>query len=188
MNIPHDPGAPGAAARDGQRDIRGVLIQVAGARLLLPNASIAEVLSYAEPEPVADAPEWLLGRIRWRGWPVPLVAAARMAGARAEGDERADLGTKVLVLKALGARPGLPYFAILSSGFPRLVTVSRAALEVEAAGVALPALVLARVVLNEERALVPDLHGMEARISEALEAVAAPSGGSATGEAGGATG
>ena len=54
--------------------IRGVLIQVAEARLLLPNATIAEVLSYADPEPVANAPDWLLGRIRWRGWQLPLVA------------------------------------------------------------------------------------------------------------------
>ena len=63
-----------------ENDIRGVLIQVAGARLLLPNATIAEVLSYAEPDPVEDAPDWLLGRIRWRGWQLPLVAFARLAG------------------------------------------------------------------------------------------------------------
>ena len=79
-------------------DIRGVLIQVARGRLLLPNATIAEVLSYAAPEPVADAPEWLLGRIRWRGWMVPLVAFSRLAGI---ADDRPGLGSKVLVLKAL---------------------------------------------------------------------------------------
>ena len=43
-----------------ENDIRGVLIQVAGGRLLLPNATIAEVLSYAEPDAVAGAPDWLL--------------------------------------------------------------------------------------------------------------------------------
>ena len=64
--------------------IRGVLIQVADARLLLPNATIAEVLSFAEPEPVADAPDWLLGRIRWRGWQLPLVAFSRFAGIAEE--------------------------------------------------------------------------------------------------------
>src|SRR5688500_4090624 len=49
-------------------DIRGVLIQVTGARLLMPNAAIAEVLSYADPEPVEGTPDWLLGQVRWRGW------------------------------------------------------------------------------------------------------------------------
>ena len=39
------------------QDIRGVLIQVAGGRLLLPNATIAEVMSYADPEPIDDTPD-----------------------------------------------------------------------------------------------------------------------------------
>ena len=59
---------------DTAQIIRGVLIQVADARLLLPNATIAEVLSYADPDRVENAPDWLLGRIRWRGQvPVHLV-------------------------------------------------------------------------------------------------------------------
>src|SRR5207342_875348 len=70
--------APQAQANP-QNDIRGVLIAVARARLLLPNATIAEVLSFAPPTPVEGAPDWLLGRIRWRGWEVPLVAFSRMA-------------------------------------------------------------------------------------------------------------
>ena len=38
-------------------DIRGVLIQIAGGRLLLPNATIAEVLSFADPDPVPAVAE-----------------------------------------------------------------------------------------------------------------------------------
>ena len=145
-------------------DIRGVLIQVAGARLLLPNATIAEVLSFAAPEAIADAPEWLLGRIRWRGWQVPLVAFARLAGLAAD---EGGLGTKVIVLKALGGDSKAPYFAVLTQGFPRLVTVSRDAL-VEEAGEDLPTGVQARVVLNEDAALLPDLAQVERMIGEAL--------------------
>lgn len=160
MNIPHNAG------NDAPRDIRGVLVQVAGARLLLPNASIAEVLSYADPEPVPGAPDWLLGRMRWRGWPVPLVAAARMAGARIDV---VTLGTKVLVFKALGGDPRLPYFAVLSNGFPRLVTVSRGAIRTESDGMALPQFVKARVALNDEVVLIPDLEAMQTRISQVLD-------------------
>ena len=145
-------------------DIRGVLIQIAGGRLLLPNATIAEVLSFAAPEAIADAPEWLLGRIRWRGWQVPLVAFARLAGLAAD---EGGLGTKVIVLKALGGDSKAPYFAVLTQGFPRLVTVSRDAL-VEEAGEDLPTGVQARVVLNEDAALLPDLAQVERMIGEAL--------------------
>lgn len=139
---------------DTPTDIRGVLIQIEGGRLLLPNATVSEVLSYAEPEPVDEAPGWILGRIRWRGWQLPLVAWARLTGTAP--DEAGGLGSKVAVLKALHGNPRLPYFALLTQGFPRLVTVSRSALIAESAdGETLPEAALASVLLNEDRALVP---------------------------------
>ena len=148
-----------------QADIRGVLIQVAGARLLLPNATIAEVLSFADPEPVADAPDWLLGKIRWRGWQLPLVAFSRLAGI---ADEKGGLGSKVIVLKALGGDPKAPFFAVLTQGFPRLVTVSRNALVAGDEGEAVPTGVRARVMLNEDAALLPDLEQVELLVGQAL--------------------
>ncbi|HJR75211.1 MAG TPA: chemotaxis protein CheW [Luteimonas sp.] len=152
-------------------DIRGVLIQVSGARLLLPNATIAEVLSYAQPEPVDDAPDWLLGRIRWRGWRLPLIAFARMAGL---AEETGALGNKVLVLKALGGNPKMPYFALLTQGFPRLVTVAESELVADTGdGAELPSGVQARVLLREDPALLPDLAAVESRIGEAMQAAAA---------------
>ena len=38
------------------REIRGVLITVSGGRLLLPNASVSEVITMSTPEPVENAP------------------------------------------------------------------------------------------------------------------------------------
>jgi chemosensory pili system protein ChpC len=154
---------------DTAHDIRGVLIQIAGGRLLLPNATIAEVLSYADPDPIANAPEWLLGRMRWRGWQLPLIAFARLSGIAAE---KGGLGSKVIVLKALGGDPKFPYFAVLTQGFPRLVTVSSdSVVEDETAG-DLPAGVQARVLLNEDAALLPDLMQIELLIDKALRTAA----------------
>jgi chemosensory pili system protein ChpC len=150
------------------QDIRGVLIQIAGARLLLPNATISEVLSYADPEPVDNAPAWLLGRIRWRGWQLPLVSFARIAGL---AEEQGGLGSKVVVLKALAANAKTPFFAVLTQGFPRLVTVSRDALVADAGGDdPLPHGVQARVLLNDDAALIPDIGAVEASLHEALAA------------------
>src|SRR3546814_6293074 len=69
-----------SSQNDSVQDLRGVLIQVGCARLLLTHATISEVLSYADPEPVENAPEWLLCRIRWRGWQLPLDCFSRIAG------------------------------------------------------------------------------------------------------------
>lgn len=146
--------------------IRGVLIQVAGARLLLPNAAIAEVMSFAPPEPIDDAPEWLLGRIRWRGWGLPLISFSRYSGI---ADEQGGLGSKVIVLKALGGDTKRPYFAVLTQGFPRLVTVTDAALSrLDEAGDELPEGVLSRVRLNEDNAYVPDLEELEASLRDVM--------------------
>ena len=52
---------------DSPREIRGLMINVTGGRVLLPNASVSEIITAATPEPVSAAPDWLLGRVRWRG-------------------------------------------------------------------------------------------------------------------------
>ena len=146
-------------------DIRGVLIQVTGARLLMPNAAIAEVLSYADPEPVEGTPDWLLGHVRWRGWQLPLVAFSRLTGI---ADEQPGLGNKMIVLKAFGGQGRLPFFAVLTQGFPRLVTVSRAGLAGVEPEEALPPGILGLVRLNDDPALLPDIGRLEAMIDEAM--------------------
>lgn len=151
-------------------DIRGVLIQIAGSQLLLPNAATVEVLSYADPDPVDNAPDWLLGQIRWRGWRLPLVSFARVAGTHTEG---ASVGTKVIVLKALGGDPKLPYFALVAQGFPRLVTITRENMIVDSAHLeTLPEGIRLRVMFNDDVALVPDLDAAEKMIVDVLRPAA----------------
>ncbi|MET0327327.1 MAG: chemotaxis protein CheW [Luteimonas sp.] len=155
MNAPHE--------------IRGVLIRAGSTHLLLPNATISEVLSYSPPEAVANAPDWLLGRLRWRGWRLPLVAFPVLSG---QGEEQADLASKVVVLKTLGGDARLPFFALLTEGFPRLVTISEDNLLDESEGHddALPFAVRARVRLNDDVALIPDIDLIEQSVREALVA------------------
>ncbi len=148
-----------------QRDIRGVLITVNQGRLLLPNASVAEVITFSDPEPVENAPAWMLGQIRWRGWRLPLLSFSRFAGW---SEEEGQVGAKVVVLKALGGNPKLPYFAVLSQGFPRLVTVSSAALAESHSIKDLPIGIHSLVTLNGDPAAVPDLMSLELLIDKAL--------------------
>jgi len=150
---------------DTQNDIRGVLIAVGGGRLLLPNANVAEVISYSEPERIAGAPEWLLGAARWRGWRLPVLSFPQLVGWPSE---TAKLGAKVAVLKALGGNPRLPYFAVVSLGFPRLVSVSRDRLSAIHDMKDHPLGVQARVQIGEDVAIIPDLLTVELLIDEAL--------------------
>jgi chemosensory pili system protein ChpC len=151
------------------RDIRGVMITVGDGRLLLPNASVAEVITYSDPEPVGDAPPWLLGRVRWRGWRLPLLSFAKFAGW---DEEEGSYGAKVAVLKALGGNPKLPFFAVRSQGFPRLVTVPQSALQEAHDIKETPLGIHSRVVLNDEAAVVPDMLTLEVMIDKALSQAA----------------
>jgi chemosensory pili system protein ChpC len=73
--------------KNERKDIRGVTMTLTGGRLLLPNANIAEIITFAEPEPVPGAPAWILGRLRWRGWRLPLISFAKLAGFAAHEGE-----------------------------------------------------------------------------------------------------
>ena len=148
------------------REIRCVLVPVGNLRLLLPNATIAEVITFASPEPIAGAPEWLLGRISWRGWRVPLVSFTKLAGAQ-EGDS--ELTVRVAVLKALGNNPELPFVAVVTQGFPRLTTLNAELIIPSHDGKELPRGVKAQVLVRDDLAMIPDLEGIENEVFELLQ-------------------
>jgi chemosensory pili system protein ChpC len=147
------------------REIRCVLVPVGDLRLLLPNATIAEVVTQSTPEPVEGAPHWLLGRIAWRGWRVPLVSFTRLAGT-GEGD--AGLTVRVAVLKALGGDPKLPFIAVLTQGFPRLTTLNAELIIPTHDGKELPEGVRAHVLVRDDVAMIPDLEWIEATLLDLL--------------------
>ena len=148
--------------------LRGVLIQAAGSQLLLPNAAVAEVLSYSDPEPIANAPAWLLGRVRWRGWQVPLVDFSRLDDSESAAQTTAGGRRRVLVVKAPGGHARLPYFAFLADGFPRLMSLSEATLETLAESSDPGSCIFARVAINDENAVVPDMDAVESRLRSEL--------------------
>lgn len=144
-------------------EVRCVLVPVTGADLLLPNAAVAEVTSYAEPEPIAEAPAWMPGMLLWRGWQVPLVHFSALTGLA----EREGLTTaRVCFVKSLIGSDRMPYFALLAQAFPRLTTVDRSSLA-EIPEAERPIGVAGHVMLGENRAIVPDLDRLAHLIAHA---------------------
>jgi len=148
-------------------EIRGVLIQAGEERVLLPNATVAEVMSRVPVEPLSDKPRWLVGQIGWHGWKVPLLSFARFSGM---GEEQAAVNNKIVVLKALGGNADLPYFALLTASFPQLISVPRDGLLADASEETLPQGVHMRVLLGEQSALLPDLDVIESTLAQAMAA------------------
>ena len=148
-------------------EIRGLMIPVTGGRVLLPNTTVAEVITYSVPEKVADAPDWLLGRLSWRGWRLPLFSFAMLSGG---AKQESYSNAKVAVLKALGGNSKLPFMALLAQGFPRLTTITPDLLIPTGDENEHPPGVHAQVLVRDDQAVIPDLGHIERLISEAIAA------------------
>lgn len=150
-----------------QTEIRGLMIPVTNGRVLLPNASVAEVITLSVPDKIPNAPEWLMGRINWRGWRLPLFSFSLLAGMALEEGSR---GTRVTVLKALSGHPKLPYLAMLAQGFPRLTTLSTDILVPSNESMPTRPGVLMNVIVRDDQAVIPDLGQIEQLIADSLAA------------------
>ena len=150
-------------------EIRGVMLPVTGGRVLVPNTTMAEVITFAHPSPVAGAPSWLLGRLAWRGWGLPVLAFSALVGTAA--DESTE-NARVAILKALSGHARLPYFGVLTQGFPRLTLIAEDMLLPDRNAGALPTGVCEQVLVHNESAWIPDLVAVENRIVEALDVAA----------------
>lgn len=151
-----------------QRDIRGLMIPVTNGRVLLPNASVAEVITLSIPDKIPNAPEWLMGRVNWRGWRLPLFSFSLLAGMALDEGSR---GTRVTVLKALGGHPKMPFIAMLAQGFPRLTTISPESLVASNESIPTRPGVLMNVMVRDDQAVIPDLGQIEQLIFNSLQAV-----------------
>jgi chemosensory pili system protein ChpC len=155
------------AAQAGSADVRGVVLDIGGVELLLPSATVAEVVYCEEPRPHPGAPSWLLGTVPWRDQEVPLVSV------RAGGEDPHEIrrGPRARTAVCYSPTPGSdrPYLGILAVGPPRL-TVFRA----EAMGPGeLPAanpFVLHALTYMDRPAWIPDIDAIEAAVREVLGA------------------
>lgn len=141
------------------------MVPVTDGRVLLPNATVAEVISYVQPEKVPNAPPWLLGRLAWRGWRLPLFSLPMLSG---QVQDESRTNARVAVLKALGGNAAMPFIALLAQGFPRLTTITQELLIPSADEHPHAPGVRAEVLVRDDRALIPDLDAIEAMVARAL--------------------
>lgn len=141
-----------------------VMIQIAGDFLLLPNAAVQEVTSLERFEPAGgDGPDWLAGWHATAERRVPVLSFEALCGqARPEAGKR----SRVVIVNPIGARVGGGGFAFLAQGHPHLISINRGTIS---AVNLLPAdrdeLVLSRVRMAGQEAVIPDLEQIETRLA-----------------------
>jgi len=145
-------------------EIRCMLIPLHEGRLLLPNAAVAEVIGYREPESLGNGAAWLQGKVSWHQREIPVIDFERMLG-------RPDLGAgirqRIAVCYALKSDRTWPMLGLIAQGIPRLLRVSRAAIESAKAGQAGESPICMTLSIAGEDLLVPDLEYLQAQLAAA---------------------
>lgn len=146
------------------QEIRGVLIPLQGEQLLLPNAAVAEVIDYREPDAVDAAPAWVLGTTAWRQRNLTVVRLEKLLGLQTEGDSPRQ---RIVICHTLDSDARRPFIGIVAAAIPRLVRLREEGLTGGDLGAELSnAPVHARVSVDDQVALIPDLTAIEGLLAE----------------------
>jgi chemosensory pili system protein ChpC len=148
-------------------ELYSLLVPLANERLLVPRACVAEVVTWQEPEEMANAPLWYLGTTRWNGRSIPVVSFEALCG---EPIPAAGGRTRIVVFVAISGKLESGYFGLMSQGFPQLVRVSPDIVKPDPARPAERMPALCQVHMVNESPFIPDFERIEQMIGEETSA------------------
>ncbi len=154
---------------DLRDELYSLLVPLAGERLLVPRACVAEVISYQVPTEMPNAPPWYSGLVSWGGRNVPIVS---FEGAFGQTLPTVSSRTRIVIFHASGGKLQSGYFGMLTQGFPQLVRVNAEVVRPDPSR-SFPerSPVICQVRMVNETPLIPDLERLEQMIAEETSVV-----------------
>lgn len=148
---------------DATEELYSLLVPIADTRLIVPRVCVAEVTGLGQLQILDGGPDWLLGRVGWKGREIPLVSFEAACGG-----ESPEIVSRTRAVIFYGARElSGAFFAVLSQGLPQLVRINREVVGPdEERGWSDDAPVVCRIRMINEYPLVPDLGQLEQMLSD----------------------
>jgi chemosensory pili system protein ChpC len=137
--------------------IASLLLPLGGRQLLVPNASVVEVVE-GELAPVEGKPEWFVGLLTWRDAQIPVLSFEAMNGQPLPRERR-----RVAIISGISNQSELPYYGLLVQAPPRPARVKIAELE-DLENAPVGPVEFLQVRYSGELACIPDLDAVEARL------------------------
>ncbi len=134
--------------------------------LLIPNATVAEIIPYEPLQRAQDTPDWFLGYLGWRGVQVPVVSFEMLTVERGSFSIVSVASASLVIMKALGNREGLDFVAIVAQTLPTLHRLTSETLVDSDEPTTKTELVKLR--FGNEMAAVPDLDFVEWSVANVL--------------------
>ena len=149
-------------------DLFGLLVPLADDRLILPRVTVAEVMTWQQPEKTDGAPAWLLGTVQWNTRAVPVVSVEAMSG---KASPAVGGRTRIAIIVGVAGHLTGGYFGVMTQGFPQLVRANADIVKPEP-NHSYPdrGPVICRVRMLNESPLIPDLDHIERLISQETKA------------------
>ena len=128
-------------------------------RVLVPSATVAEVVTMSPLTMIPHMPPWVIGVLGWRGRAVPVISfEALLMSAMPESEARA----KMVVFYPLPGRSDSEFFAMLSVREPQpRVVVDAAEIISSPAGAVESPYVASTVKLGDSTLLIPDFDALK---------------------------
>jgi chemosensory pili system protein ChpC len=137
-----------------------VLIPVGAQMLLLPNVTVAEILSWRRTKAFDGQPDWCAGLVGWRGLTLPVIRYPVLNDMAAAD---VDQGRCILVMNRVRSPKGKPFYGLIANGLPRLVHLGEG--DVVNNRVGLGPAETASVKVGTEVAVIPSLELIEDKLA-----------------------
>lgn len=150
-----------------QQTVRAFLLPFKSGHVLLPHSSMVEVLPFATPLTMENAPSWVVGTMLWRALDVPLVALENLV---LNIQPELDSHTRIVMINTLNTHADFPYIGLLGTDAPRLINVNydeimRIDPLPEFTGLG----VLSWTQVKDHMAIIPDMDAIEAILSPLVQ-------------------
>lgn len=140
---------------ESKPSVSALLVPWADAALLLPNASVLEVLRQPEVSLQAGSDEGAVsGQFRWRNRMLPLFDLTRLCDRK---DNSKAGKRRVLVCQGYSQKPSQQYIGIEASGIPRMIVLDEDAFKALEGNMLGDVPLVAVIELQGQPAYIPDL-------------------------------
>jgi chemotaxis signal transduction protein len=134
--------------------IHALALPTRAGTLIVPSATIAEVVNVPPMSPIALSPSWVIGSLGWRSLAVPVISFEAMMGGKVASPVATS---KAVVFYPLAGRAQWEFFAVLSAAEPRPQSVDGGAVALAASELPDSPYVAAGLSLDGQPMWVPNL-------------------------------
>ena len=148
--------------------IKCMILTLRSQNVLVPSATVAEMVSAQGAIKVNDMPDWYVAKMRWHGVDVPLVSFEAAGG---EEVKEVNQNTQIaMIYTASSDESRYPYIGLVVSGVPHVTQFSRNQIIVDPDSlleVHSRPMVAQRTRINGAAVSILDIDGIESMIKKA---------------------